>query len=84
MSDTDDTPTTTALIEKMLCEDGIPQCSEWSQLEAHARVLERALRGMVERLCLTDENPGDVEAIACAKEILKPVSSTFFAGHRVL
>jgi hypothetical protein len=35
------TPKTDALIEEMLCGDGIPRCKEWERLEAHAREMER-------------------------------------------
>lgn len=41
MSDDVETPMTDALIEEMLCGDGIPKCKEWERLEAHAREMER-------------------------------------------
>lgn len=37
---------TDALIESMLCADGIPRCAEWDKLEAHARQLERELAAL--------------------------------------
>ena len=35
------TPITDKLIDEMLHGDGIPRCTEWERLEAHAREMER-------------------------------------------
>jgi hypothetical protein len=38
-----ETPLTDALIDSMLCANGVPVCHEWNRLVEHARSLERAL-----------------------------------------
>jgi hypothetical protein len=35
------TPKTDALIEDMLCSDGVPNCPEWDRIVEHAREMER-------------------------------------------
>lgn len=35
------TPQTDALIEEMLCGEGIPKCDEWDRMVKHARNMER-------------------------------------------